>query len=446
MTGAAPIQSEGLRSLTLLMQLEQSARRAQGIDALRFVIVNETRRLIEYRQAALLEGTEGRLHLTAASGVAVVARDAPLNQWLEDAAASLPERDIVQTLTADSMPDPLRVDWGEFSAGQVLWLPLRHPDGSVRAYLWLDRASPWKENEKVLLERLGDAYAHALAALTPPRSNWRARLWRRKVLFSALMVLIAIGLIPVRQSALAPAEVVPLEPLVVSAPLEGVIAEVMVEPNQPVREGQPLFRFEDVALRSRYEVAEKTLAVAQAEARAAEQGAFEDRRSNARLAMLRTQVDLRAAERDYAGELLGRVTVTAPRNGVAVFRDPNDWVGRPVEVGQRVMLLADPARVELRADLPVGGAIVLDPGAEVRLFLDAEPLSPREARVRRASYEAEANEQGILAYRVTADFADTGSVPRIGLQGTAKLYGADVPLYFHLLRRPIAAARQYLGW
>ena len=38
------------------MHLERAARRAPDVQSLRYVIVNETRRLLPYRQAALAEG------------------------------------------------------------------------------------------------------------------------------------------------------------------------------------------------------------------------------------------------------------------------------------------------------------------------------------------------------------------------------------------------------
>ena len=37
-------------------------------------------------------------------------------------------------------------------------------------------------------------------------------------------------------------------------------------------------------------------------------------------------------------------------------------------------------------------------------------------------------------------------MPRIGARGTAQVFGATVPLAFFLLRRPIAFARQTLGF
>ena len=45
---------------------------------------------------------------------------------------------------------------------------------------------------------------------------------------------------------------------------------------------------------------------------------------------------------------------------------------------------------------------------------------------------------GELAYRIRGDFEEGQVLPRIGMRGTAKLYGAPVTLGYYLLRRPLA--------
>ena len=54
--------------------------------------------------------------------------------------------------------------------------------------------------------------------------------------------------------------------------------------------------------------------------------------------------------------------------------------------------------------------------------------------------------EGFLAYRLKAEFTDQESPPRIGLRGTAKLFGDETTVFFFLFRRPLAKARQWLGW
>ncbi|MNJ03472.1 hypothetical protein D3C73_1637900 [compost metagenome] len=65
------------------------------------------------------------------------------------------------------------------------------------------------------------------------------------------------------------------------------------------------------------------------------------------------------------------------------------------------------------------------------------------AQLERAAYEAQTTAAGQLAYRLDATFVEAS--PRIGLRGTAKLYGERAPLAYYLLRRPLAALRQGLG-
>ncbi|MCO6061975.1 HlyD family efflux transporter periplasmic adaptor subunit, partial [Pseudomonas sp. MOB-449] len=92
--------------------------------------------------------------------------------------------------------------------------------------------------------------------------------------------------------------------------------------------------------------------------------------------------------------------VRAEGAGIAVFADAERWTGKPVQTGERLMRIADPAQAELRIELPVGDAIALQPGAEVALFLDSDPLDRHGARLERAAYEAEATAAGKLAYRL----------------------------------------------
>ena len=131
---------------------------------------------------------------------------------------------------------------------------------------------------------------------------------------------------------------------------------------------------------------------------------------------------------------------------MAVFANTNDWLGRPVHLGERVLSIANPERVEVDIFLALDDAIILQPGAKVRLFLNTDPVSPLEATLRYASYEASETSPGILAYSLKASFLDAGKKPRLGLKGVAKLYGDDTTLFIYLFRRPLTALRQQGGW
>jgi hypothetical protein len=438
-----------LRGFSTFLQLERAARHAESVEALAFVAVNETRRLLTFRQALLIAGGPGSTpRVEAVSGVSVLERDAPFLRWHEAAAAALVKRPDARELKRpdpEELPEKLRGGFAEWHPGRTLWVPLIAPDGEMLGALWLSREQVWSESDAVLAERLADCYAHAWRALAGRKAGRRKRRWPKLLAGAAALALLGALAVPVPQSALAPAEIVAEDPRVVAAPMDGVIAEIHVQPNQQVDQGDRLFSFDATQLESEAAVARRALAIAQAELRQASQGAFTDREETAKLRVLETKRDLRAAELAQAEELLSRVHVDAARAGVAVFTDPNDWIGRPVRTGERVMQIADPGRTRVRVDLPVADAIQLEPDAQVALFLDVAPLERIPAVLESASYEAEPTPEDVLAYRVYADFADPADARRIGLKGTAKLFGADVPLALYLFRRPVAAARQWLG-
>ena len=445
----APTPGPSPSAFTTFIQLESAARTAETVEALQTTMVNEPRRLLPYRQGALLTVDDaGAVRVEAVSGVAVLEPDAPLVSWLKRAARQVLDSDLggsLHVVSPDAIGSAVRAEWEAWAPSQVLWCPLKNREGLLIGALWLARDEAWQETEAVLFERLSGCYAHAWLSLVGRRRSWLPDKARRPLLIGAPLALLLVLLIPVRQSVLAPAEIVPVKPVVVSAPIDGVVARFQVQPNQPVRAGEVLFSFDDTTLWAQAASAERTLGVALAELRQSTQGAMIDRKQAGQVALNEAQVRLRQTELDYAHDMLSRITVSAERAGVAVFTDENDWIGRPVVTGQRILEIADPSHTELNVEVPVRDAIVLAPGAEVDLFLDVEPLSPKPATLTSASYEAEMTPTGTLSYRVRAAFPADLPPPRIGLQGTAKIYGERVPLALYLFRRPLASLRQWLG-
>ncbi|WGK90742.1 efflux RND transporter periplasmic adaptor subunit [Pseudomonas migulae] len=436
----APVSGGAEQVFARFLGLERLTRAARTPSQLAYSLVNDAQALFGFRHAALL--IAGKVH--AVTGVSTVDPNAPFVAFVEQAVAQLFKRDVLKqarVIAPDLLSESIQADWQSLSAAQVFWLPLIDHQSEVFGGLWLARDLPWNPAEQVLLSQLGDTYSHAWLALQPHKP-WRLR-WTRKRQVVLIALLVLGMLIPVRQSVLAPAEVVPLGGRVVAAPLDGVIAEFLVKPNQTVKTGDPLLRFEGTTLKAQADVAERALGVAEAELKANSQRSFADAESSSKIDLLAARVEQKRAERDYARELLKRSEVRAERDGIAVFADAERWTGKPVQTGERLMEIADPSQAELRIELAVSDAISLEPGAQVALFLDSDPLQRHSARLERAAYEAQPTSGGQLAYRLDASFDQ--APPRIGLRGTAKIFGDRAPLALYLLRKPLAGLRQSVG-
>jgi hypothetical protein len=250
---------------------------------------------------------------------------------------------------------------------------------------------------------------------------------------------------PVRLTVLVPAELVPANPAVIRVPIEGVVDEFFVTPNQQVTEGQPLFRLDLTALSSRLQVANQEIQVATAELRQSTLQSFSDQKSRRLIAPQEGKAAERRLEAAYLQELLEKAQIKAPRDGIALFDDPSEWIGRPVIAGEKVMVVATEGDVEIEAWIPISDAIELSGGSPVTLYLNATPLSPVHGQLRYIGHESLQRPDGTYAYRLRAALSEGERARRVGLKGTARVSGSYVPLSYWVLRKPIAWLRQFLG-
>ncbi|MCP5246625.1 MAG: HlyD family efflux transporter periplasmic adaptor subunit [Burkholderiales bacterium] len=444
-------ESDNNHSLSILLQLEEDARNCEDLLALQYFIVNETRRLLKYRHAFLFKLVDQRktqFHTIRASGSTFVDRSIPRIHWIERViSAVLKEKpgDLSVQIHSDQLSTDLQQDWHLYALSFPVLLKLELPDGHLIGVLWFERETAWQENELLLLRRLARTYAHAWGYFIKKKSfgSW---LFSRNKAWILGGIVLALLLLPVQHSTLGPAKLVADDPWIVSAPIDGVIASVSVEPNQMVSQGVTLFNYEDTNYRNEYSAAEQSLVVAQAELRKATQGAFQDQKSKAEVSLLKSKVDLVIIKRDHALERLNHVNVVAEKKGFLLFNDKSDLIGRPVKTGERLMEIADVEKLKLRIDLPVDNNIEFEIGAPVKLYLDVNPVRSIDAIVTYIGFRAEVVPGDILVYRIEADLTEESRNLRIGWQGTAKIYGRTVNLFFYLFRRPLAAVRQYLGF
>lgn len=439
-----------LQTIGTLLQIEQDVRQAASESAVAFIAVNDTFRILPYRQAVLWRpDAADQPALTLVSGLADAPVDSPYRQWmhraLQEQAAGL-VAGKAKRVTRDDLSGALHAGWDEWMGQSALLLALPAPGGVTMGGLWLTLDQDAAAAETALVERLAGAYGQALWAWRRPPSAWRTALSsvrrRPKWLWLALLV---VACIPMRLTVLAPAEIIGKDAKLIAAPQDGVVARFFVQPNQVVKAGQPLFALEDTGARNRNEVAAKSQAVAAAEYLRATQKSFSDGASKADLSSLNARLEEKSAEAQYVKDMLDRIQVRAPEAGIAVFSDQNDWLGKPVQTGERIILLADPTRVQIAIRLPVDDALSLEPGASVKLYLNVAPLGTVAGVLTQSSYEPALTPEGVVAYYLKADLAAGEPVQRIGLKGTAKLYGGWAPLIYHVLRKPLAVVRRTLG-
>lgn len=446
------MRDEALPRADLLLALDalrDRAMEAESLNALAFSIANDTYAVLPFRQALVFADRGVDHELLCVSGLARPEEDTPYLVWLPRAVRWLGTQvadDEPAWIARDTVEPPENVadGWAEWWPAGAWCVPIvdaRRTRLGLAVFL-LDEAP---SGLRPAVDGVITTWAYVWSRLT---GGHRRRSWRptRKQGWIAFAIALVVLLLPVRQTALGPAEIVSRHTEIVTSPIDGVIARMAVRPNQSVAAGTLLFALEESTLRNRADVLRKEVDVADAEFVAAGQRAFDNPQSRSDLTVLESRAKQRRSELAGVVAQLDRTQVNAPRPGVAIYGDPNDWLGKPVVTGERILQLADPAAPAIQIQLPVADAIALDKGADVTLYLTAYPLEPLHGRVLETSYQARTTDDNVVAYRLLASVDGQPEHARLGLHGTAKVYGDRVLLGYYLLRRPFAALRAWTGW
>lgn len=444
------MKTDPLKLLSTLLEVESVARKAGSARELHVAIANETARLIPHQQAIVLRAPlSGHLQAVSASDVTEIDRNAPYIVWAEQFArkahSALPPDKVVAVFTPPTDPaEPEARTWALHAAPFAMGIRLDHSRG--KGLLLLFRDTSFSEPEVAIAERLAEAYAHELARHVSTLDALRDRMQRdrRRLSWIALAILGCL-LFPVRMTTTAPSEVVPANPAPVTAPFEGVVADVKVQPFDTVKEGDEVARLDDTVLSGELAMSLRTLEVARAEHLKTFQESFSCDECKVRLQVLQAVVQEKEVEAANYQAMLEKAVLRAPHSGTAVFKDRQEWLGKPVRTGEKIMVIAPHDQLLVRVYVPIEEVARYQPGQKARTILNHRPLSALSGTVARVAYNSIQSPDGYPAYSIDVVIQDAPDDLQPGYRGSTKIYGSRAPLAYFVLRQPVRWLRQYAG-
>jgi hypothetical protein len=446
------VSVEAFESLATLQQLALEAGLSESLEQLAFRMLNRSVGYCRYDRAALWSFAGPRCRLLGVSGgMRINPQSALVNEW-RNVIAALRNRDAARVLAPDAFADGGRA-WDRLAQRtrelSVLWLPIR-ADGRTVAGLWLERWSGerFAERDRTRCEPLALSYGVAWRGVSRRRGVVSRLISRRRCIaaLAAVAVVAILGLVRVPLRIVSPCEVVPKDPLVVAAPLSGVIDEIPVLPGREVAAGDLLAVYDKRVALEEIKVAQEQVQIIRSDLQRARVQAFDDPQARAEIALLENRLEQERIRLGIAQHRVDQLEVRAPIAGTLMFDDPHEWRGRPVQVGQRLMMIVDPQRTKLRIWLPEHDNIDFDSRRPLTVILASDPRSSRPAALRFLANHSQVNGAGVVSFRAEAEWLEPQPDAKLGLQGTAVLYGRRAPLGYWLLRRPFAAARGFFGF
>ena len=432
-----------------LIGLEKKSREARTQDELNFVVVNETRQIFDFVNSYLLLKTPtDKYHVKAVSDLATVDRTAPLVTFVENIINDQTSSNLkeIQNFEVDKISRSLKIKKPKNIPDNILLIPIFSPQRGLQGFLITTRNEKFNDNEVELARHLSLTYGHAYNTFLTDFSikDFLKKNFTGKRSWIIILSIIFILIIPIKITSTAPVEVVPKNPRLITAPFDGVVKNIIVNNNDKINSGDLLIQIEDTDLKNSFNLAKQSLQVAEKELLRSRQFSFSNNEEKARLAELMAQVDLKKAEVESTSERLKNSKIYADKDGIAIVDQKNNWQGRPVSVGEKIITIANPEKVEFLIWLPVKDSLIIKENTDVKVFLDINPIKPLKGKLKRASYQSSLSPEEVLSYQISASF-EGEEIPRIGLRGTAKIYGSRVTLYYYIFRKPITYVRQLIG-
>ena len=245
----------------------------------------------------------------------------------------------------------------------------------------------------------------------------------------AVIALLCSLFITTQWKIVAPAELLSIERRVITAPIDGFIAEIEVEPNDRVAHGQTLARLDRREIELEAATLDSEVVMAEAAFRTAM--ANQDRENTgiarARLAQAR-------AQRAGLEQQLNRADLTSPINGLVIASDVTRTNGTAVSRGETLFEIAPNSGFEVH--VLVGEADVYDVrvGQMGMISLRATPDERLPIEVTSIHPVAEAKD-GENRFRVKADLIEPDSRLRPGQSGVVRLDAGRASLLGVLTRR-----------
>lgn len=436
-----------------LLHTEAKMRQMESLNGLKFFAVNELKSLVDCQFIMLQAPTSirGNFKVDALSSLAVIDQNAPQLVWLNDEVSKIAssiltgEKDAeLRSNFAQFRLDIQKSPSRQFTFPYALTIILSSNKQKVHGAISFFSTKPFKPENISIARRLSTALSYSLGFWAPKRAV-KSLIFSKWISLSMASLFFLAMFIPFPLTVLTSAEVVAKNPIIIAAPISGVIEKVYVKPNTIVKAGELLFDLNKVELQNSYNIAIQNASVAKARYQRANQDAFNSAVGRRELAIALAEYELAILEKSAATRRLEMSSIKATASGLLIYSDQQSWLGKPVVTGERIMTIADTNNVQLDMFLASEDSIILKENAKVRVFLDADPLNPKTLKLRSKSYEAELDDKEILAYKLTADFKKDEPTLRIGLRGTAQLYGEPVSLWFLLFRKPLAYLRQLFG-
>lgn len=403
------------------------------------LVVNNSRSLLNFRTATLLELADGKASVIAQYGQPepnVHSRLAVVQAGFAESLKLGAEPLIVAS--ADGLPAELAV-----SNAVYCCLKLRPPANLEMAefiFIWLleyekEVPSYVPATAKLLAASAAEALYYQRCC---KRQLWVVKRQVKKRWFwgIALILLIATMFLRVPESTVAEFTLKAPEITSAYAWFDGPVASCLVQDGESVKRGQVIAEYDTEQLNYRLASARNALREIETELALEQQNSFSEEERLGKVKLLEARRETMAVAVKEARWYLDHARITAPADGILALSDGRAELlaGKVVRTGDKLFEIY--GGHGMVAEIPVNerDASILRDAFQVTLFLHTAPENAIPVAVQEVARYPELTEQQTYCYKVRVRLPDGEAGLRYGMRGIARLSGGNVFLGYRLFK------------
>ena len=306
------------------------------------------------------------------------------------------------------------------------------------------RASTNRQEETLSVPIVDDAvmsWSSLRVSLTARlKADWRWCQKRRKRLAVIALMVLGIGLLPVRYAIRCDVTCEPSLRRFVSATIDGKIESVEVRPGQRVRIGQLLCALNGDEIKN--ELSALRASEGQQEQKLRASMATGD---HSAAAATKLELDFLKNKIDILTRRLQSLEIRSPIDGVIVSGDMERATGASVSLGDELFEVASLKEMVAEFAVPESDILRIEEGMEATIQWDAMSGTTSSAKIDQIHLRSEMRD-GESVFVAQANARNADGQLRPGMSGTARIWAGRRSLGWLLFSRPITALRQATGW
>ncbi|HSC77340.1 MAG TPA: GAF domain-containing protein, partial [Candidatus Acidoferrales bacterium] len=438
--------------LDALLKISKEITSTLNLDHVLATVVNQGGSVVPFDRCAIGLFDRSKFVLGAVSGMAEVPKTREMDRLREvlEWVATQPEPvhadnyDEGWEVSSEEGRALLTAYLDEFDYNGFYAMPLKDEQGAVGVLALLSGDAEFlTENQLEVLSILASQTTVAIRNARLYQEVPLMRMWaplaerKRKlvsygrwvdVAWKVGVVALLLIVVPWKMRISANAIVVPAERRAVTAPVGGVIQQVLVREGQTVPAGTILAVLDSSDDRVRLEQARADLALAKRQL-----GEADMRRDSAVASQARLRVEMYEAQAALFGERVDKAEMRAPVAGIVVTPKVEELVGKRLEAGELFTELVEPDRFAVEMNVPETEVELVrepspnpgEPGSHVALKLNTFPTHTFDGQVERVSAQT-VSAEGEQFFVVRGMFTNTdpGHNARAGMAGRAKISAA----------------------